>query len=107
MYAVRLRQDKEEAQLKIFLNIFKQLHINILLVEVLFQMLKYTKFMKDLLTNKRKLEEADIVALNWNCIDILPPKILRKMRDSGSSVIPYMIGGAQEKTLADSGKALM
>ncbi|XP_039134241.1 uncharacterized protein LOC120271633 [Dioscorea cayenensis subsp. rotundata] len=50
-YPARLRQDKDEAQFRKFLNVFKQLHINIPLVEALTQMPKYTKFMKDLLTN--------------------------------------------------------
>ncbi|XP_039116475.1 uncharacterized protein LOC120251891 [Dioscorea cayenensis subsp. rotundata] len=66
-YPARLKQDKEEAQFKKFLNVFKQLHINIPLVEALTQMPKYAKFMKDLLTNKRKLEELESVALPRNC----------------------------------------
>ncbi|XP_039126971.1 uncharacterized protein LOC120263138 [Dioscorea cayenensis subsp. rotundata] len=39
-YPARLKQDKEEAQFKKFLNVFKQLHINIPLVEGLTQMPK-------------------------------------------------------------------
>ncbi|XP_039133248.1 uncharacterized protein LOC120270298 [Dioscorea cayenensis subsp. rotundata] len=39
-YPARLKQDKEEAQFKKFLNVFKQLHINIPLVEALTQMPK-------------------------------------------------------------------
>ncbi|XP_039117937.1 uncharacterized protein LOC120253705 [Dioscorea cayenensis subsp. rotundata] len=56
-YSSRLKQDKDEAQFKKFLNIFKQLHINITIIEALAQMPKYGKFLKELLTNKRKLEE--------------------------------------------------
>lgn len=67
-YPTRLKQDKEDAQFKKFLNIFKKLHINIPLVEALSHIPKYAKFMKDFLTNKRKLEELEIVTLSWNCL---------------------------------------
>lgn len=62
-YPTRLKQDNEDAQFKKFLNIFKQLHINIPLFKALLQINKYAKFMKDILTNKRKLEELETVAL--------------------------------------------
>lgn len=55
LYPSRLIVDKEDAQFKKFINISKQLHVNIPIVEALSQMLKYAKFLKDLLTNKRKL----------------------------------------------------
>lgn len=70
-YPARLKQDKEDAQFKKFLNVFKQLHINIPFVEALSQMPKYAKFMKDLLTNKRKLEELETVALSGNCSAVI------------------------------------
>ncbi|XP_039115823.1 uncharacterized protein LOC120251350 [Dioscorea cayenensis subsp. rotundata] len=102
-YLTRLRQDKDEAQFKKFLNVFKQLHINIPLVEALTQMPKYAKFMKDLLTNKRKLEELEIVALPWNCSAMIQRKLPEKLTDPGSFIIPCVIGeGMQEKALADS-----
>ena len=50
-----------------FLNMFKKLHINIPFVEALAQMPKYAKFMKDILRNKKKLEDREIVMLNEEC----------------------------------------
>ena len=38
---MRLKQDKEDAQFKKFINIFKQDHINIPIVKALTQMPKY------------------------------------------------------------------
>ncbi|XP_039126983.1 uncharacterized protein LOC120263159 [Dioscorea cayenensis subsp. rotundata] len=103
-YPARLKQDKEEAQFKKFLNVFKQLHINIPLVEALTQMPKYAKFMKDLLSNKRKLEELETVALPRNCSAMIQRKLPQKLTDPGSFIIPCGIGeGMQEKALADSG----
>lgn len=43
-----LKKDKEDTQFHKFLDIFKQLHINLLLIEALTQIQKYAKFMKDL-----------------------------------------------------------
>nr|GEU83278.1 hypothetical protein [Tanacetum cinerariifolium] len=54
----RLRKEKEEAQQQKFLENLKQLHINILFIEVLVKMPKYDKYLKILLTNKSILEEA-------------------------------------------------
>ncbi|GJU88715.1 ribonuclease H-like domain-containing protein [Tanacetum coccineum] len=54
----RLRKEKEEAQQKKFLENLKQLYINLSFIEALAQMPKYAKFLKGLLTNKVRLEEA-------------------------------------------------
>ncbi|XP_039117846.1 uncharacterized protein LOC120253603 [Dioscorea cayenensis subsp. rotundata] len=106
-YPARLKQEKEDAQYKKFLNMFKQLHINIPLVEALAGMPKYAKFMKDLLTNKRKLEKLETVALPRNCSAMIQTKLPKKLTDPGSFIIPCMIGeGMQEKALADSGASI-
>ncbi|XP_039143991.1 uncharacterized protein LOC120281152 [Dioscorea cayenensis subsp. rotundata] len=98
------KPEKKDTQYKKFLNMFKQLHINILLVEVLAGMPKYAKFMKDLLTNKRKLEELETMALPRNCSAMIQTKLPKKLTDPGSFIIPCMIReGMQEKALADSG----
>lgn len=82
------------------MSIFKQLHINIPIIEALSQMPKYAEFLKDLLTNKRKLGEVDTVALNENCSD---RKLLMKLRDPRCFVIPCLLGdGVEENALADS-----
>ncbi|XP_039122040.1 uncharacterized protein LOC120258656 [Dioscorea cayenensis subsp. rotundata] len=61
------------------------------------------QFLKDLLTNKRKLEEVDTVALIGNCSTILDKKLLMKLRDPGSFVIPCLLGEGMEKhALANS-----
>ncbi|KAL5544977.1 hypothetical protein UlMin_008761 [Ulmus minor] len=57
----RLRKANQDKQFGKFLEILKQLHINIPLVEALQQMPNYVKFMKDVLTNKIKLGEFETV----------------------------------------------
>ncbi|XP_039131793.1 uncharacterized protein LOC120268456 [Dioscorea cayenensis subsp. rotundata] len=106
-YPSRLKQDKEEAQFKKFLRIFKQLHINIPLVEALSQMPKYAKFLKDLLTNKRKLEDLETVTLSGNCSAVIQKMLPKKLTDPGSFIIPCVIGeGMKENALADSGASI-
>ncbi|XP_039126184.1 uncharacterized protein LOC120262175 [Dioscorea cayenensis subsp. rotundata] len=61
--------------------------------------------MKDLLTNKRKLEDLDTVTLSGNCSAIIQKKLLKKLNDLGSFIIPCVLGeGMQENALADSGE---
>ncbi|XP_076928730.1 uncharacterized protein LOC143592785 [Bidens hawaiensis] len=91
-YPARLKKERLEAQYGKFLELFKQLHINIPFVEALSQMPKYTKFLKDVLTNKRKLEELSHVTLNEECSAILQNKLPEKMTDPGSFTIPCLIG---------------
>ncbi|KAJ9557907.1 hypothetical protein OSB04_012521 [Centaurea solstitialis] len=62
-YPQRLRNQKEEQQFKKFLDILKELHINIPLVEAIEQMPSYAKFLKDNLSKTKKLNEYETVAL--------------------------------------------
>src|SRR3954462_1825342 len=50
----RLKKQMEEKHYKKFLDIFRSLHINIPLADALEQMPKYAKYLKDMLTKKRK-----------------------------------------------------
>ncbi|XP_016689321.1 uncharacterized protein [Gossypium hirsutum] len=78
--------------LKRFLDVLKQLHINIPLVEALEQMRSYVKFMKDILSKKRRLGEFEIVALTEGCTTMLMNKLPSKMKDPGSFTILCSIG---------------
>ena len=75
------------------MDIFKEIHIKIPLVEALKQMSNYVKFLKDVLTNRRKFEEFKVVPLNEECSAILKNKIPLKEKDPGSFKIPISIGG--------------
>ncbi|GKA52254.1 ribonuclease H-like domain-containing protein, partial [Tanacetum coccineum] len=88
----RARKEKEEAQQKKFLENLKQIHINLPLIEALAQMPKYAKFLKGLLTNKARLEEACKIIMNERCSAVLLNKLPSKEKDPGSFTIPYDIG---------------
>ncbi|XP_075079979.1 uncharacterized protein LOC142165293 [Nicotiana tabacum] len=61
------RGDKLDKKFGLFLEVLKQLHVNIPFIEVLSQMSTYTKFLKEILSNKRKVEEISIVKLIEHC----------------------------------------
>nr|GEW84495.1 hypothetical protein [Tanacetum cinerariifolium] len=64
LFLTRWIKEKQEAQQQKFLENLKQLHINILFIEALVQMSKYAKYLKSLLTNKSRLEEAYMVMMD-------------------------------------------
>nr|GEV77535.1 hypothetical protein [Tanacetum cinerariifolium] len=65
------QQEKDEVQIQNFWQMFKQLHINVTLVEALVLMPKYQKMLKALLSNKEKLQELANTPLNENCSAVL------------------------------------
>ncbi|XP_062093729.1 uncharacterized protein LOC133799744 [Humulus lupulus] len=52
----------------------------------------YVKFMKDVLTRKRRLGEFEIMALSKECSSFLLDKLPPKLKDPGSFTIPCTIG---------------
>ncbi|XP_048235707.1 uncharacterized protein LOC125371216 [Ricinus communis] len=65
---------------------------------------KYIKFLKEILSNKRKLEDLGLMRLNEECSAILQNKLPVKRRDLGSFIIPYIIGDLPiNDALADLG----
>ncbi|XP_052204069.1 uncharacterized protein LOC127809347 [Diospyros lotus] len=103
----RLRKYKLDKQFEKFLEVFKKLHINIPFAEALSQMPSYAKFMKEILSNKRKLEEYETVMLIEECSAILQNKLPPKLKDLGSFTIPCTIGSLYfEWSLCDLGASI-
>ena len=103
----RLQKAKLEEQFSKFLNMFKKIEINIPFSKALTQMPLYAKFMKDLLSKKRKFIEEGIVSLNATCNAVIQKSIPEKRQDPGSLTIPCMIGNADMgKALCDSGASI-
>jgi hypothetical protein len=88
----------------------KQLHINIPLLEALAEMPKYTKFLKDMLSNKKKWEELSTVVLNEECSALFRTPVFKlppKKNDPGSFLIPCFIGNLSiGNALADLGASI-
>ncbi|GKA39089.1 hypothetical protein Tco_0731640 [Tanacetum coccineum] len=103
----RLRKEKEEAQQKKFLENLKQLHINLPFIEAIAQMPKYAKFLKGLLTNRARLEEACTITMNERCSAVLLNKLPSKEKDPWSFTIPCDNGQLHiNNALADLGASI-
>ena len=100
----RLRKAKLDAQFAKFLDIFKKLEVNIPFVDALAQMSNYEKFMKDIMSNKKKLDLVGTVSLLENYSAIIQTKLPKKLSDPSSFIIPYVIGEQSfKKALCDLG----
>ena len=58
---------------------FKKIEVNIPFTEALAQMPYYVKFMKDILSKKRKLDEEGVVSLSATCSDVIQKNFPIKM----------------------------
>ncbi|XP_075481081.1 uncharacterized protein LOC142521777 [Primulina tabacum] len=67
-YPQRFKKKNLDNQFAKLLEIFKQIHINIPFADALDQMPNYAKFIKDVMSKKRKLQEFETVKLTeeWN-----------------------------------------
>jgi len=69
----------------------KKLHVNVPFLDGLSQMPLYVKFLKDILSKKRKVDEHKTVALGEECSVTVLNKLPIKLKDPGSFPIPCMI----------------
>ena len=106
-YPQRLKKHKLDKQFTKFMDVFKKLHINIPFADALEQMPSYVKFMKDILSQKRRLVDFETVNLTEECSAILQRKLSQKLKDPGSFTIPCTIGNAIfERALCDLGASI-
>ena len=80
---------------------FKKIEINILFSEALTQMPHYAKFMKDVLSKKKKIFEEGVVNRIATCNAVIQRSLLMKMQDPSSFTVPCTIGNYE------MGKALL
>nr|GEW17563.1 reverse transcriptase domain-containing protein [Tanacetum cinerariifolium] len=100
------QQEKDEIQIQKFWHMFKQLHLNITLVEALVLMPKYQKMLKALLSNKEKLQGLANIPLNENCSAVILKKLPEKLGDPGKFLIPCGFSELKCKALADLGASI-
>nr|GEW24428.1 reverse transcriptase domain-containing protein [Tanacetum cinerariifolium] len=100
------QQEKYEVQIHTFWQMFKQLHINITLVDALILIPKYQKMLKALLSNKEKLLELANTPLNENCSAVILKKLPEKLGDPGKFIIPCGFSELKCKALADLGASI-
>ncbi|KAK8554077.1 hypothetical protein V6N12_031055 [Hibiscus sabdariffa] len=87
----RLKKHKEDLQFQKFASMLDQFHINIPFLEAIDQVPSYAKFLKDIVTKKRKLESMEtIVVASEYCAGRID--LPMKKKDPGSFIIPCSIG---------------
>ena len=86
------------------MEIFKKIEINIPFADAIIQMPNYAKFLKDILSKKKKIANKGVVSLTTTCSAAIQKSLPAKMKDPGSFTIPYTIGKYElKKSLCDSG----
>ena len=67
----------------------------------------YAKFMKEILSRKRKIAEEGIVNLTATCTAVIQNSLPEKMEDPGSFIMTWEIGHADMgKALCDFGESI-
>ena len=74
-------------------DIFKQVRINIPMLDIIKQIPSYSKFLKDLHTIKRKLHVKKMTKINESQNAIVQCKYVPKYKDPSCPIILYIIGG--------------
>ena len=103
----RLQKSKIEEQFARFLKTFQKLEISMPFTEVVTQMPLYAKFLKEILSKKKRFAEEAVVNLTATCSAVIKKNFPKKMKDPGSFTIPCTIGGFEiQKALCDSGASI-
>ncbi|XP_058723133.1 uncharacterized protein LOC131594947 [Vicia villosa] len=87
-YPQRLKQTKIESQYKKFIKVIEKIHVEIPFTEVITQIPSHAKFLKDIMSNKRKLDNPKPLECNF----IFESKLAKKEKNPGSFSIPCILG---------------
>ncbi|XP_070031630.1 uncharacterized protein [Nicotiana tomentosiformis] len=103
----RLVKYHKDEQYKKFMEMLKQIQINIPLIDALREIPGYAKMMKDLMSRKFDLQDLATVTLTQTCSAVVSRPIAEKLSDPGSFTIPCTIGNyAFAKALCDLGESI-
>ena len=103
----RLKSKKHTAQMEKILEIFKQVKVNVPLLDAIEQVPSYAKFLKDLCTKKRAHQTPKKVFLAANISGIIQNSVPVKYKDPGCPTISCTIGTTViDKALLDLGASV-
>ncbi|XP_050914685.1 uncharacterized protein LOC127129574 [Lathyrus oleraceus] len=102
-YPQRLKQTKIDNQYKKFIKVIEKLHVEIPFTEAITQIPSYAKFLKDILTNKCRLDDPKPL----ECNSIAENKLAKKEKDPGSFSVPCILGNhVIDKAFLDLGASV-
>ncbi|XP_031105454.1 uncharacterized protein LOC116010268 [Ipomoea triloba] len=103
----RLVKSKNAEEEKEILETFRKVEVNIPLLDVIKQIPRYAKFLKELCTNKRKLKGNEMVSMGENVSAVLQKKLPPKCKDPGMFTIPCKIGNVNvDSAMLDLGASI-
>ncbi|XP_070011774.1 uncharacterized protein [Nicotiana sylvestris] len=103
----RLAKYQKEEQYKKFLEMLKQIQVNIPLIDALKEMSSYAKMIKDLMYQKLDFQDLATFTLTQTCGVVMTRPVAKKLSDPGSFTIPCTIGNfAFAKELCDLGASI-
>ncbi|GJW82651.1 reverse transcriptase domain-containing protein [Tanacetum coccineum] len=100
-------RERDDHQMKKFLQIFRSLHFNLSFSDALLYMPKFASTFKNLLSNKEKLFEVANTPVNENCSAVILKKLPEKLGDPDKFLIPCNFPEIAEcLALADLGASI-
>ncbi|XP_070049116.1 uncharacterized protein [Nicotiana tomentosiformis] len=103
----RLVKYHKDEQYKNFMEMLKEIQVNIPLIDALREMPGYAKMMKDLMSRTFDFQDLATVILTQTCSVVVSRPIAKKLSDPGSFTIPCTIGNyAIAKALCDLGASI-
>ncbi|CAM8972692.1 unnamed protein product [Rhodiola kirilowii] len=88
-------------------ELFSKVEINIPLIEAIRQIPRYTKFLKELCTNRRRTTRNEQVMLGESVSAAIQRKVPKKCKDPGTFTIPCTIGNMKiENCMLDLGASI-
>ncbi|CAM8944464.1 unnamed protein product [Rhodiola kirilowii] len=91
----RLKKKNHDKQFSKFAEMMRKLYVTFPFIEVITQAPSYARFLKDIVTCRRTIEEVDSIFLNEECSAIFHPNMPQKLGDPGSFSISCYIGGVK------------
>ncbi|CAM8910902.1 unnamed protein product [Rhodiola kirilowii] len=109
----RLKNKSNDKQFSQFSEMMRKLYVTMPFteyvedVEVITQAPSYARFLKDVITCRRTIEDVDTVSLNGECSAILQPRMPPKLEDPGSFSISCYINDVKiERAMCDLGASI-
>ncbi|XP_022855423.1 uncharacterized protein LOC111376682 [Olea europaea var. sylvestris] len=103
----KLKKNKQDTNYEKFLDVLKKLQINVPFIDAILQIPSYKKFLREMLTKKRKLPEFETVALTEESSVRVQRKLPPKLKDQWSFTLPVLIGNSYStNALYDTGASI-
>jgi hypothetical protein len=88
------------------MEIFTKLHVNIPFADMVEQVPRYARYLKDILSRKKKLPYGERVPITEQCSAVLTRQLPKKEKDPGSFSVKCQIGKEKTRGLCDLGASI-